>query len=91
MKVYGNFLQRKVFLSNHHVNEVGHPRRFTKLSHTITDKRIRIEVWLAKTNGHKPVGKWVKWSQLRKLPLAGAHLKILALMNEEIADKARVC
>lgn len=71
--------------------EVGHPRRFTKLSHTITDKRIRIEVWLAKTNGHKPVGKWVKWSQLRKLPLAGAHLKILALMNEEIADKARVC
>ena len=60
---------------------VKHPRQLATLSHSITRYRIRIEVWQAFLRGPRPAGRWVTQSMLEKLPLAGAHRKVLATLR----------
>jgi A/G-specific adenine glycosylase len=57
------------------------PRQLATLSHSITRYRIRIKVWKADLRGPRPEGRWVAQSLLDKLPLTGAHRKVLAALR----------
>lgn len=57
--------------------------RMTTLHHTITRYRITVEVYRARTPSPVPrwPGRWLLPRQLRRLPFAGAHRKILARLG----------
>ncbi len=50
------------------------------LSHSITRHRLRLQIYRTELTGRPPrwPGRWLTPAQLRGLPLAGAHRKILA-------------